>query len=210
LDKLPELNPDELHELLVSNHLGVLSLQNLIDNLLEGASIEAGRFHVSPRFTDLDEVINEVIRIMHPLMEKRHHSLQLDLQSDLPPVLVDPRRTSQVLVNLISNAIKWSPQGSNIFLSAMASNGEVKVSVADQGPGILTEDKQDLFTRFGHLRSSDGRAEFGAGLGLSVVKAIVESQRGQVGVEDRQGGGAVFWFTVPVVDLYTDEEEDDL
>jgi PAS domain S-box-containing protein len=208
LDKLPELSQDELQELLVSNHLGVLSLQNLIDNLLEGASIEAGRFQVSPRFTDLAEVIHEVVRVMQPLMEKRRHSLQMDIPTDLPPVLADPRRTSQVLVNLLSNAIKWSPQGSVISLSALAGGGEVRVSVADQGPGILAEHKQDLFARFGHLRSNEGRAEYGAGLGLSVVKAIVESQRGQVGVEDRLGGGAVFWFTIPLVDLSTVEEDD--
>ena len=208
LDQLPDLNQDELRELLVSNHLGVLSLQNLIDNLLEGASIETGRFQVFPRPMDLTELIQEVVRVMQPLMDKNRHQLQMDLPADLPLVQADHRRTSQVLVNLLSNAIKWGPQGSLLFLSALVSEGAAKVSVADQGPGILPEHKQDLFVRFGHIHSDNGRAEYGAGLGLSVVKAIVESQNGQVGVEDRTGGGAVFWFTIPLAAVDAPGEED--
>jgi len=210
LDQLPELNLAEIRELLVSNHLGVLSLQNLIDNLLEGASIEAGRFQVSPRPTDLAEVIHEVARVMQPLMEKNHQYLQIEVPVDMPLVQADARRTCQVLVNILSNAIKWGPQGSTIFLSAVPTTDDVKVFVADQGPGITPEDKKNLFTRFGQGKSGDGRTEYGAGLGLSVVKAIVESQKGQVGVEDRQGSGVIFWFTIPTVALSSSKQEEDL
>ncbi|HZD56352.1 MAG TPA: ATP-binding protein [Anaerolineales bacterium] len=210
LDQLPDLNRDELRELLVSYHLGVLSLQHLIDNLLEGASIEAGRFQVSPRPTELAEVIHEAIRVMQPLMEKNRQEMQLDLPEDLPLVRADPRRTGQVLVNLLSNAIKWGPQGSKISLRAIATDHEVKILVGDEGPGVSAEHKQDLFIRFARLESNGGRAEHGAGLGLPVVKAIVESQQGQVGVEDGPGGGAVFWFTIPIVHLYSLAEEDEL
>lgn len=210
LDQLPNLSLDETKQLLVSNHLGVLSLENLIDNLLEGASIEAGRFQVSPRPTELAEVIYEVVRIMQPLIDKNCHSLQTNLPGELPLVMADSRRTSQVLVNLLSNAIKWTPHRSEILISATATEDEVKVSIADRGPGIMPEHKQKLFLRFGQIQSftPDGRAEYGAGLGLSVVKAIVESQNGQVGVEDREGGGAVFWFTIPIVKLDAEGEED--
>jgi PAS domain S-box-containing protein len=210
LDQLPELSQEEIRELLVSNHLGVLSLQNLIDNLLEGASIEAGRFQVSPRPTDLAEVIHEVAGMMRPLMDKNRHCLQLEVPVDLPLVQADPRRTSQVLVNLLSNAVKWGPQGSDIFLSVVTVADEVRISVADQGPGVLPEQKHRLFTRFGHMQPNNNRAEYSAGLGLSVVKAIVESQKGRVGVEDRQGGGAIFWFTIPSVAVFSSQEEEDL
>jgi PAS domain S-box-containing protein len=210
LDQLDELSTAELHELLVSNRLGVLSLQNLIDNLLEGASIEAGRFRVSPRPVDLEEVIQEAARIMQPLMDKNRQTLELEVPPDLPPVRADPRRTTQVLVNLLSNAVKWSPRDSAIQLLARAGEGMVKVQVADQGPGISPEHKQDLFVRFAHVQSADRRAEHGAGLGLSVVKAIVESQNGCVGVEDRPGGGAVFWFTVPAIHPAAGDEEAEL
>lgn len=207
LDQLPELSLDEIHELLVTNHLGVLSLQNLIDNLLEGASIEAGRFRVSPHPTDLADVILEVARVVRPLMEKNKQVLQVDLPPVLPLVQADPRRTSQVLVNLLSNAIKWGPQGSEILLSVIDQKNMIKVIIADQGPGVAPEQRQKLFTRFGHLHANNSRAEYGAGLGLSVVKAIVESQKGQVGVEDRQNMGALFWFTIPTVDIESAEDE---
>jgi signal transduction histidine kinase len=78
------------------------------------------------------------------------------------------------------------------------SEGWVQVSVADQGQGILPEHHHDLFRRFMHLDSDSDKSEYGAGLGLSVVKAVVEAQGGQIGVENRPGGGAVFWFTLPV------------
>jgi PAS domain S-box-containing protein len=207
LDQLPELSLDEIHELLVTNHLGVLSLQNLIDNLLEGASIEAGRFRVSPHPTDLADVILEVARVVRPLMEKNKQVLQVDLPPVLPLVQADPRRTSQVLVNLLSNAIKWGPQGSEILLSVVDQKNMVKVIIADQGPGVAPEQRQKLFTRFGHLHANNSRAQYGAGLGLSVVKAIVESQKGQVGVEDRANMGALFWFTIPTVDIEPEEDE---
>lgn len=207
LDQLPELSLDEIHELLVTNHLGVLSLQNLIDNLLEGASIEAGRFRVSPHPTDLADVILEVTRVVRPLLEKNKQVLQVDLPPVLPLVQADPRRTSQVLVNLLSNAIKWGPQGSEILLSVVDQENMVKVIIADQGPGVAPEHRQKLFDRFGHLHANNSRAEYGAGLGLSVVKAIVESQNGQVGVEERQNMGALFWFTIPTVEIVSAEDD---
>ncbi len=202
LDQLPTLSPEEIRELLNSLRLGILGLQTLIDNLLEGASIEAGRFHVYPQPADLSEIVSEVIRTMQPLFDKYGLRLALAVPDSLPVVRADSRRTGQVLVNLLSNAIKWSPPGSEITLAAQICEGQVKIMIGDQGPGIAPEQRPELFRRFVHLRSSSQRAEaphtpVGAGLGLSVVKAIVEAQHGQVGVADRAGGGAVFWFTVP-------------
>lgn len=204
LDQLDTLNPEELKELLNSLHLGVLSLQTLTDNLLEGASIEAGRFRVQPRSGELTEIVTEAVRIMQPLLNKYNQRLIIELPADLPEIMVDMRRTGQVLINLLSNAIKWSPKGSEITLKAEIDASQdsvgcrVKVSIGDQGPGISSDRKQDLFKRFAHRQVRDQRTEHGAGLGLSVVKTIVEAQNGQVGVADRTGGGAIFWFTIPI------------
>jgi signal transduction histidine kinase len=125
------------------------------------------------------------------------------------PALVkaDPRRTNQVLVNLLSNAIKWGQRGPDILLDVLVCEDEVKVLVADRGPGISPQHRRDLFTRLSGIQSPSGRAESGAGLGLSVVKAIVEAQGGQVGVEDRSDGGAIFWFTIPTLDSQKKDEE---
>jgi len=199
LDQLDELDSGELRELLTAHHLGVLNLQTLIDNLLEGASIEAGRFRVSPQPMEIAAVISAAVKAVQPLMEKYDLQLRQTVPARLPPVMADARRTSQVLVNLLSNAIKWSPKGGRITLSASPNEVEVQVSVADQGPGISPEQKGDLFTWLPNLPTKNGRADYGAGLGLSVVRTIVEAQGGRVGVEDAPNGGAVFWFTVPVI-----------
>ena len=196
LDQLPDLNPDELHELLDSVRLGVFSLQTLIDNLLEGASIETGRFRVSPRPCDLGEIVGEAAQVMQPLLEKYGQRLSITLPDSIPPIQADPRRTAQVLVNLLSNAIKWGPPGGEIAVSVSQKGPEVQVEIADQGPGIPPERQAGIFRRFVHIDAGSGRAEYGAGLGLSVVKAIVEAQGGRVGVANRPEGGAVFWFTL--------------
>jgi PAS domain S-box-containing protein len=201
LDQAPDLAPDELQELLNSLHLGVIGLQTLIDNLLESASIEAGRFRVSPRPSDLAEIINEIIQTLQPLLAKRSQPLDCELPNPLPPVQADPRRTGQVLINLLSNASKYSPDHSPISLGVTSAAPWIRVTVADHGPGIPPEYRTDLFRLFMRDRAGndDQLARGGTGLGLSVVKAVVEAQGGQVGVDDRPGGGAIFWFTLPMV-----------
>jgi PAS domain S-box-containing protein len=201
LDQAADLSPAELQELLASLHLGVLGLQTLVDNLLESASIEAGRFRVSPRPANLAEIISEVTQTLQPLLDRRSQPLKLDLPQSLPPVQADPRRTGQVLINLLSNASKYSPDEAEISLTTTVSAGWARVTVADRGPGIATEFRTDLFRRFMYDRAahSQSHAQAGTGLGLSVVKAVVEAQGGQVGVDDQPGGGTMFWFTLPLV-----------
>lgn len=204
LDQAPDLSAAELGELLISLHMGVVRLQTLVDNLLESASIEAGHFRVSPRPSDLSEIIAEAIRVTQPLLDKRGQHLTVELPAAIPVVRADPRRTVQVLVNLLSNASKYGPDEAEIAIGATVSADWVKVTVADQGPGIPPEQRKDLFRRFVRPPSSldswappGGKAQYGAGLGLSVVKAVVEAHGGQVGADDRQGGGSIFWLTLP-------------
>ncbi len=199
LDQAPDLSLAELSELLVSLHLGVLGLQTLVDNLLESASIETGHFRVSPRPSDLGQVIAEAIRIIQPLLDKRGQRLTVALPVDLPIVQADPRRTVQVLVNLLSNASKYGPDNAEIAIHVSADPADrwVRVAVADQGPGIPAGGRKSLFRRFAHSTAGNDKAQYGVGLGLSVVKAIVEAHGGQVGMEDRPGGGTVFWLTLP-------------
>jgi PAS domain S-box-containing protein len=207
LDQLPDLTPDEVTELISSVHLGVLSLQTLIDNLLEGASIETGRFRVYPRPADLAEILLQAVETMSPLAQKYRQTIRTIYPESLPEVQADPRRTGQVLTNLLSNAIKWNPEGGEITLSAAREGQHIIICVADQGPGIPVDRPSDLFLRFDRTQSREGRAESGAGLGLSVVKAIVEAQGGQVGVRNQTRHGAEFWFTLPVLESEAAREE---
>jgi PAS domain S-box-containing protein len=198
LDQASGLNPDELQELLTSLHLGILGLQTLVDNLLESASIEAGHFQVHTRPTNLGQIIAETTRLMQPLLDKHDQRLMLELPVEIPKVRADSRRTVQVLVNLISNASKYGPDKAEITISATVDEDWVRVEIADRGQGIAPQHRNDLFRRFVYLDSDDGKSKYGVGLGLSVVKAVVEAQGGQVGIKDRPGGGAIFWFTLPM------------
>jgi PAS domain S-box-containing protein len=198
LDQAGDLSPAERQELLTSLHLGIVSLQTLVDNLLESSSLEAGRFRIYPRPSDLGQIIAEATRTMQPLQAKYGQRLVVELPAAIPLVQVDPRRVVQVLVNLLANAIKYSPDETEIMVQATVSNGWVQVAVADRGPGVPPGYRPDLFRRFIHS-GSEVKAQYGAGLGLSVVKAVVEAHGGQVEVEDRPGGGAIFWFTLPRV-----------
>lgn len=199
-DQAPELSPAELQELLISLHLGIIGLQTLVDNLLESASIEAGRFRVHLRPADLANIIFEATRLLEPLAEKHDQRFVLELPDILPTVRADPRRTIQVLVNLLSNAIKYGPDRADITVTATVEQPWVRLTVADRGAGIPPEHRRELFSRFVYPVSEGDKVPYGVGLGLSVVKAVVEAQGGQVGVGDRPGGGAVFWFTLPVED----------
>jgi PAS domain S-box-containing protein len=198
LDQAPDLSRAELQELLNTLHLGILGLQTLVGNLLESASIEAGRFRVNARPCNLTKIIVEAIHVMQPLLDKHDQRLVVELPADIPTVQADWRRTVQVLVNLLSNASKYGPDNSEITVGATLSEGWVQVKIADRGPGIPPEYRKDLFRRFVYPDTSGDKTQYGAGLGLSVVKAIIEAQGGQVGVQDRPGGGSVFWFTLLV------------
>jgi signal transduction histidine kinase len=199
MDQAPDLTQAEMDELLKSLHLGVLGLQNLVDNLLESASIEAGHFRVSPRPYYLEAIVIDAVGTMQPILDKYEQQLYVDLPDDLPEVQADPRRIAQVLVNLLSNASKYGPSDAEIILSAQQEGPWVRVEVADRGPGISNLHRELLFRRFEYPANVDTQSKVGAGLGLSVVKTIVEGHGGQAGVENRLGGGSIFWFTLPVV-----------
>jgi signal transduction histidine kinase len=197
LDQADSLDPDELYSLLNSLYMGIVGLQTLVDNLLESARLEAGRFQVSPRPIELGEIIAEAVRIMRPLVDRHGQGLVVELPARIPMVRADARRVTQVLVNLLSNANRYSPDNSEITIRAAVDGDWVSVLVADQGPGVAAETVPDLFRPYALPEATNGKSRYGAGLGLPVVKAIVEAHGGQVGVRDQPGAGSLFWFTLP-------------
>jgi K+-sensing histidine kinase KdpD len=201
LEDLEDLSHVEIAQLLNSIHFSVSGLQTLIDNLLESTSIEAGQFRIRRRRTDLHQVADEALHMMRPLLTRRQQTLTRFIPRQLPVVKVDPTRLTQVLVNLISNASKYSPIGETIELTLRIENQDtLYVMVADHGPGIPPEAREDIFQRYVRLGEKD-EAQYGVGLGLSVVKAIVEQHGGQIAVEERLGGGSIFWFTLPLEEI---------
>jgi len=198
-----DLSGEELQELLTSLHLGIVSLQTFVDNLLESASIEAGQFKVSPRRADLGKIIASAVSTMQPLMKKYNQHLYVDLPTEKLTVRADQRRIVQVLVNLLSNAIKYGPDQGRITIKVETKDKWVKVKVIDQGPGIPINQRNFIFQRFVRLDSAESYSDVGAGLGLSVVKEIIKAHGGEVQVENQSQGGAVFSLTLPL-----DEEGD--
>jgi PAS domain S-box-containing protein len=198
LEDLETIGRGELAELLDSIHRSVTGLQTLIDNLLESLSIEAGRFGIRRRPTDLVSVIDEAVRVMRPLLNRRGQELVLEKPDGMAPLWIDPMRITQVLVNLLSNASKYSPVQVPILMTVELPEGQrVRVAVADRGEGIPRPERENLFRRFVRLSVSETQ-QYGVGLGLSVVKAIIEEHGGEVGVDERPGGGSIFWFTLPL------------
>jgi signal transduction histidine kinase len=199
LDNLDSLSRAELEELLVSLNLGIMNLQTLIDNLIEAASIEAGRFKVSLQPASFERILREAVDVIQPLAEK--YSLRLVSQPVEQPIVVmaDQRRTVQALVNLLSNAVKHSPEEGVVQIKHAVMETHLRVEVLDEGSGVPAGQRGNLFRRFAHLDTANERARQGAGLGLSVVREIMEAQQGEVGIIDLPEGGTSFWFTLPLV-----------
>jgi signal transduction histidine kinase len=191
------LTSDELAELANTIRLSTLHLQALVDNLLESASIEADCFRLRPRPIHLQDVIHSAVEMMMPLLKRRNQSLEVDTPDELPTLWADPDRLIQVLVNLLANASKFGPMSVPIALSVKREHDSLTFAVQDSGPGLPAERFADLFNRFVTGDQPPG-AQYGIGLGLSVVKAIVEAHGGQVGAQNRTGGGAQVWFTLPL------------
>jgi PAS domain S-box-containing protein len=193
----PGLSPDELTELVHATRLSTQHLQTLVDNLLESAVIEAGCFQLRCHPIQVQDVIQKTAEMLTLLLKRRQQNLEIDAPQDLPSIWADPARLSQVLVNLIDNASKYSPFGTTITLSVQRQDGELRFAVLDRGPGLPAVSVRRLFERFATFTEMGG-GPTGIGLGLPVVKAIVEAHGGQVGAENRSQGGAEIWFTLPV------------
>jgi K+-sensing histidine kinase KdpD len=137
--------------------------------------------------------------MVEPIATKRGVTINQPRNRQNFQVMADRRRTSQALVNLLSNAIKYSPQNSQINLSTVILGKEVMIEVSDEGKGVSESRRSQVFNRFISPLEEEDTADFGLGLGLAVVKAIIEGQSGSVGFKNREEGGAMFWITIPMV-----------
>lgn len=191
------LSHAELEELLTSLDMSVTTMQRLIDNLLESGKIESKRFNLRRRQSAVEPLMGEAIQVMQPLMSRRKQTLLVDEPLYIPDLHVDPTRILQVIVNLLSNASKYSPMGARIDMVVEVNPSDVCFAIRDRGEGIPSERRETVFKRFERLETGS-ETDYGTGLGLSVVKAIVEGHGGTVGIEPRDGGGTAFWFTLPL------------
>jgi two-component system sensor histidine kinase KdpD len=193
------LDPEQVKTMLGAMHRRTLWLQGLVENLLCAATIREGRLQLYRQSLSLFDLLADVDAVVGPLLAQRGQRLRVRFAHDVPEVMGDSRRLSQVLVNLILNASKFGDANSPIDLTIVSKGDAVRLSVGDRGPGVSQEHTHRLFEPYYRDPASSGSGKDGVGLGLSIVKSIVEAHGGLVGVESRRGGGARFWFTVPTV-----------
>jgi len=170
-------------------------LTHLIDDLLEASRIQAGRLKLEPTDVSLPHLAHKVVDGLRA--RTGLHTFEFDFPPDLPSVWGDPERLQEVLSNLIDNAVKYSPSGGTVWIGGRVDQSTVTVYVADQGIGIPPEEQARIFDRFHRVDSPEHRSAKGTGLGLYLVKAIVEAHGGRVWVESAPERGSIFIFTLP-------------
>ncbi|MDB5102248.1 MAG: histidine kinase [Cyanobacteria bacterium RYN_339] len=180
---------------------GARRLASLVDDLLDFARLEAGTFRLMPQEGDLCEKVREALEVIAPQASQQQLKLELELPPDPVVLCADLPRLGQVLINLLTNAMKFSPDGSQVRIAVEANPREVRVRVTDHGIGIAPEHVQRIFERFYQVEPTTTRAQGGAGLGLSIAKALVEAHGGQMGVESVPGAGSTFWFSLPRTEM---------
>ncbi|MBS1955831.1 MAG: PAS domain-containing protein [Cyanobacteria bacterium SZAS-4] len=171
-------------------------LMRLISDILDLKKIESGKFKLSLQKLPPMTVIDTVIETLKPLADEKKINLIKDVKTH-QSALFDPDRVVQILNNLTTNAIKYSPDGTDIILRVEnPSSDSTRFAVIDNGYGIAREEIEKLFGRFQQLDSSDKRAKGGTGLGLFISKSLVELHGGHIGVESSPGHGSTFWFEI--------------
>lgn len=173
----------------------VARLEALVADLLEITKLEAGQITLSKQPTDLRSLANRVVETLRPLSDHKNQTVQLSWPEVLEPVEVDRRRIEQVMTNILSNAIKFTPQKGQIDVRVSETHDGLQVCVADNGPGIREEDRAQVFDKFYVV--SDGRGLSGLGLGLYIAREMIELHRGQIWIESHMGEGCTFCFQIP-------------
>src|SRR6266540_75666 len=172
-------------------------LLGLINDVLDLSKIEAGQLTLSLDDYSLSDVVHGVVSAVEPLAAEKRLAFKAEVAPGLPTGRGDGRRLSQVLLNLVGNAIKFTDKG-EVAIRASATNGAFTVAVCDTGPGIPVADQAKIFEEFQQADSSITRKKGGTGLGLSIAKRIIEMHGGRIWVESEPGKGSTFYFTLPV------------
>jgi protein-histidine pros-kinase len=175
-------------------------LLQLINDVLDLSKVEAGKMEFRPEPVDVGAVVEEVRGILRSLAAAKHITMDVGIDPRLGPMVVDPARLKQVLYNYLSNALKFTPDGGQVFVRMLAEGEDrFRLEVEDSGIGIAAEEMGRLFVEFQQLDASTGKKYGGTGLGLALTRRIVQAQGGEIGVRSEVGRGSVFHAVLPRV-----------
>jgi len=193
LDHIVEPTPERIAGL----HSQTLLLRRLITDLRDLSLAQAGKLQLYPQPVDMAALVSDAVEAFAPSFQDREISLGLAIPKTLPPLVADPDRLRQVVQNLMDNALRYTPRGGAVRITLAAENGDIRLSVADTGQGIESADLPHIFDHFYRADQSRTRSSGGMGLGLSIVKSLVEAHHGRVTVESNPGSGSTFTVTFP-------------
>lgn len=193
--------PEEQRDFIKTIQADADRLKELIDHLLDLSRLEAGRLPISQETHALQEIFKDVLPQLNAILKGQH--IILRLPDSLPPVFVDSKRIDQVLVNLVGNAAAYTPEGTEITISASVRGGFMQINVADQGPGIPPEERKRVFEAFRRgINQVEGLGK-GAGLGLAICRGLVEAHGGRIWIKKKNSPGATISFTIPLDPLHS-------
>mgnify|MGYP001097733276 CR=1 FL=1 len=192
--------PAQHEQFIQTIHNNVTRMQVLVSDLQDVSRIETGHLKLEIQPADLADALKEALQSTRGQVEARSQDLTLDTPDDLPMVHADPSRLTQILINLLSNAYKYTPEGGSISVRIHLQDEYVHCAVSDTGIGVSPEDQEKLFTKFFRSEDQAVRDMPGTGLGLCITKSLVELQGGQMEVKSQLGEGTTFTFTVPVTE----------
>jgi signal transduction histidine kinase len=197
MDNIYGDTPDKMREVLDRIQRNGKHLLGLINDVLDLSKIEAGQLTLALTDYSIKDVVHSVYSAVEPLAVNKNLAFKIEVPPNLPPGHGDERRLTQVLLNLVGNAIKFTDRG-EVAILAVSSNGSFTVAVRDTGPGIGAADQDKIFEEFRQADDSLTRKKGGTGLGLSISKRIIEMHGGKLWVDSEPGHGSTFSFTVPV------------
>ena len=198
LDGVPGKVSKEQRQCLNDIWGGGQHLLGLVNDILDLSKIESGKMELKLRDIELPGVIKSLRSEIMPMLAPRKQSLDIKVEKGLPLVRADKAKVTQVLLNLLGNATKFTPDGSKLKVEAVRENNWCRVSVIDNGTGIKQEDQERIFEPFCQLDSALEKEERGTGLGLTIARQIVEKHGGRIWVESEYGKGSRFSFTLPL------------
>mgnify|MGYP005847411069 CR=1 FL=1 len=169
----------------------------LVTDILDLVRLRSKEAELQVRCLDVGELVTEAATLMRPLLDQKGQRLELEVPQPAPKLLGDRRRLEQVLLNLLSNANKFAPNGAGVRIRVRTEEQQVVIAVADDGPGIPPEAQESLFDRFYTAQTSSPSHNIGAGLGLPIAKGIVEAHGGHIWVESTVGAGSTFYVALP-------------